>query len=117
MQVAQNPKNNLYILRIDVYTAICYNQIANSESLSLLQIGGIMQQTLELLYETLSEQTDPMLFETPELDQQFQEVEQFFSGDKKRQIRASDALCSLVAGCQKKAFAVGFRSAVDLLTK
>ena len=61
MQVAQNPKKNLYILRIDVYTAICYNQIANSESLSLLQIGGIMQ-TLELLYETLSEQTDPMLF-------------------------------------------------------
>lgn len=40
-------------------------------------------QTLELLYEILSEQTDPMLFETPELDQQFQEVEQFFSGDKK----------------------------------
>lgn len=51
-----------------------------------------MQQTLELLYEILSEQTDPMLFETPELDQQFQEVEQFFSGDKKRQILASDIL-------------------------
>lgn len=116
MQVAQNPKNNLYILRIDVYTAICNNQIANSESLSLLQIGGIMQ-TLELLYEILSEQTDPMLFESSELDQQFQEVEQFFSGDKKQQIRASDTLCSLIAGCQKKAFAVGFRSAVDLLTK
>lgn len=116
MQVAQNPKNNLYILRIDVYTAIWYNQIANSESLSLLQIGGIMQ-TLELLYETLSEQTDPMLFESPELDQQFQEVEQFFPGDEKQQIRASDTLCSLIAGCQKKAFAVGFQSAVDLLTK
>lgn len=30
-----------------------------------------MQQTLELLYEILSEQTDPILFESPELDQQF----------------------------------------------
>ena len=66
---------------------------------------------LDLLYETLSEQTDPMLFESPELDQQFQKMEQFFSGDKKRQIRASDTLCSLVAGYQKKAFAVGFRAA------
>ena len=74
-------------------------------------------QTLELLYETLSEQTDPMLFESPELDQQVQEVEQFFPGDEKQQIRASDTLCSLIAGCQKKDFAVGFHSAVDLLTK
>lgn len=38
-------------------------------------------------------------------------MEQLFSGDKKRQIQASDSLCSLVANCQKKAFAVGFRAA------